>query len=51
MNNMTELLNLHEVVDLDSFGFAHTIDIVSRKIDKHDVLCSVLLGCSQLLSQ
>lgn len=43
MNNVTELLNLHEVVDLNSLWFAYTIDIVSREVDKHDMLCSVFL--------
>ena len=43
MHNVTEFLNLHEVVNFDSLWFAYTVDIVSCKIDKHDVFCSVLL--------
>lgn len=43
MYNVTELFDLHEVVDIDSLGLAYPVDIVSGKVDKHDVLRSVFV--------
>lgn len=40
---MTEFLDFHEIVDLDSFGLTDSVDIVSGKVDEHDVLCAIFL--------
>lgn len=41
--NVTELFDLHKVVNINGLGLANSIDIVSGKVDKHDVLRSVLV--------
>lgn len=40
---MTELFDLHKVVNIDSLGLANPVDIVSGKVNQHDVLRSVLV--------
>jgi hypothetical protein len=48
VDDVTELLYSHQVVEIDSFGLADPVDVVPGKIDQHDVFRSVLVGCGQL---
>lgn len=41
---MTEFLEPHKVIDLDRFGFAHSIDIITSEVDEHDMFCAILVG-------
>lgn len=47
MNNMTKLLDLHELVDLDGQRLADAVDVVSGQVDEHDVLGPVLFAREQ----
>ncbi len=40
---MAKLLQSHEMVYFDCFGLADAIYVISRKVDKHDMLRSILL--------
>ena len=51
MNDVTELLKLHQVVYVDGFWLADSVDVVSGKIDQHDMLCSVLFRSKKLGSK
>lgn len=51
MNDVTELLDLHELVDLDGFGFADSVDVVSSEVDEHDVFRSIFWRREKLGSQ
>lgn len=42
MDDMAELLDSHELVDLDGQWLAHPVDIVSSKVYQHDMFCSIL---------
>jgi hypothetical protein len=48
MDDMTEFLDSHEIIEVDCFWLADSIDVVSREIDQHNVLCSIFVGCGQL---
>ena len=48
---MAKSLEPHEVVNLHSLGLANTVDVVPRKIDKHDVFCAILLGVEQFCAK
>lgn len=48
--DMRELLDLHQVNDLDRLWLADTIDIVPGEIDEHDMLGPVLFAFSQYLN-
>lgn len=39
---MTELLQLHQFIHSNSEGLADAIDVVPRKVDKHDMLSAIL---------
>jgi hypothetical protein len=47
VDDVAELLELHEVVDLDGLGLAHAVHVVPREVDEHDVLRAVLLAPEQ----
>lgn len=51
MDDMAELLDLHEMVDLDGVGLADTVDVVAGEIDEHDVFGPVFLGRAELFAQ
>jgi len=51
MDNVTELLDLHKLVDLDGFGFADSVDIVASEVDEHDVFRSIFWRREKLSSQ
>lgn len=42
MLDVREFLDDHESVNAGGEGVADTVDIVSSKIDEHDMLCPVL---------
>ena len=43
VDDMTEFLKAHEVVDLHCLGLADPINIVAGQVDQHDVLGAVFL--------
>ena len=45
---MAELLQPQKMINMYCGGLAYTVDIVSREVDKHDVLCAVLLRRQEL---
>lgn len=47
MNDMAELLDLHEVVDLHSLWLTDSVYIISCKIDEHNVFCSIFFGSKE----
>ena len=48
---MAKLLEPHEMIDFNSLRLADTVDVVARKIHKHDVFRPVLLRIQELLSE
>jgi hypothetical protein len=48
VNDVREFLDSHQVVEVDSFGLADSVDVVPSEIDQHDMFRSVLFGCRQL---
>ena len=42
VDDMTEFLEHHKLVDLDSCRIAHSVNIVSCQIEQHDVFRSIL---------
>lgn len=51
MHDVTELLNLHQTVDLDRSGLADSVDVVPCQVNEHDVLGSVLEGSEKTGSE
>jgi hypothetical protein len=51
MYDMTKLLQLHQIIDVNGFWLADTIDIVPSEIDQHDVLCAIFFGSEKLGSK
>lgn len=51
MDDMTEFLELHQIVHVHRLGLADPVDVVSGQIDQHDVLGSILLRCQKSLSE
>ena len=41
VHDMAELFHVHQRIDLHRFWLAHSIDVVPRQIDQHDVFCAV----------
>lgn len=50
MNDVAELLHLEEMIDVYRLWLAHAVDVVSRKVDQHDMFCAVLLRVEQFCS-
>jgi len=48
VDDMTEFLYSHQVVEVDSLGLADPVDVVPGKVDQHDMFRSVLVGRRQL---
>lgn len=44
MYDMAEFLQLHERINLYRLRLAYPIDVVPGKVNKHDVLRTILLG-------
>jgi len=42
MDNMAKFLQLHQMIDLDGLWLAHPVDVISSKVDEHDMLCPIL---------
>jgi hypothetical protein len=51
MNNVTELLYCHKMIDLDGLRLANPIDVVSGEINKHDVFRPVLFRRKKLFAK
>ena len=49
MLDMTELLDDHQPVCSCTQRVAYAVDVVSGKVDEHDVLRSILEACSQFV--
>jgi hypothetical protein len=50
MDDMTEFLQSHQIIHLDSLRLADSVDIVPRQIDQHDMLCTIFLAGQQLFT-
>jgi hypothetical protein len=51
MNDVTELLDLHQFLDLDCAGLTGTVNVVPGQVDKHNVLGAVFSGTGQLRTE
>lgn len=43
MDNMAELLNLHQMIDLDCLRLADAVHVVPSQVNQHDVFRAVFL--------
>ena len=48
---MAKLFQAHEMIHFHCLGLADPVDVVPRKIDKHNVLRTILFGVEQLSAQ
>jgi hypothetical protein len=51
VHDVAESLDLHELRDLDGARPADLEQVVAREVDKHEVLCLLLVVGEQLLSE
>jgi hypothetical protein len=51
VDDMAELLQLHEMIDLDGLWVTDAVNVVAREVDQHDVFRAVFLRRQQLFTK